>query len=223
MLVKTSNPSSAEIQDLEHGSGRAACTARVAELVNPGARAREGAQGYRSVGAVVGGRIPRQGVELRAQMPGVPLLVPGYGAQGARADDLAGMFDAAGTGAVVNSSRAILYAYRKRSGPALAGRRAPRSAGDEGRAVEGGRPWIEASQTYQIYKTAEPLYCISHPLGVAGHSGRRRERPGVRRSDSRPRGAQRADPCARTTQSTVLISALGGCRGQAGLRRRSSS
>ena len=45
-------------------------------------------------------------------MPGVPFLVPGYGAQGAGAEDLRGFFDEQGLGAVVNSSRAILYAYR---------------------------------------------------------------------------------------------------------------
>jgi orotidine-5'-phosphate decarboxylase len=49
-------------------------------------------------------------------MSGVPLLVPGYGAQGAKAGDLAGMFDEMGTGAVVNSARGILYAYRRRQG-----------------------------------------------------------------------------------------------------------
>jgi orotidine-5'-phosphate decarboxylase len=113
VLVKTSNPSSAEIQDLAMASGEPLYS-RVAELVGSWGRGTEGARGYRSVGAVVGGTHPLQGAELRAQMPGVPLLIPGYGAQGAQADDLGGMFDRQGTGAVVNSSRAILYAYRKR-------------------------------------------------------------------------------------------------------------
>jgi orotidine-5'-phosphate decarboxylase len=115
VLVKTSNPSSAEIQDLAT-AGEAPLYARVADLVNAWGVGCEGAAGYSSVGAVVGGTHPSQGVELRAQMPRVPLLVPGYGAQGAGADDIAGMFDAQGTGAVVNSSRAVLYAYRKRAG-----------------------------------------------------------------------------------------------------------
>jgi orotidine-5'-phosphate decarboxylase len=115
VLVKTSNPSSAEIQDLDLFSGEPVY-GRVAELVNTWGLGTVGARGYRAVGAVVGGTHPAQGVALRRQMPGVPLLVPGYGAQGATADDISGFFDASGTGAVVNSARAILYAYRKRPG-----------------------------------------------------------------------------------------------------------
>ena len=115
VLVKTSNPSSAELQDLEMSPGEPLYR-RVADLVNGWGRGTEGSRGYRSVGAVVGGTHPAQGAELRVQMPGVPFLIPGYGAQGARADDLAAMFDSGGTGAVVNSARAILYAYRKHPG-----------------------------------------------------------------------------------------------------------
>lgn len=115
VLVKTSNPSSAEIQDLRFPDGETVYE-RVAGLVTGWGEGTEGARGYRSVGAVVGGTYPGQGAELRRRMPGVPLLVPGYGAQGAKAEDLSAMFDAAGTGAVVNSARAILYAYRKREG-----------------------------------------------------------------------------------------------------------
>jgi orotidine-5'-phosphate decarboxylase len=77
-----------------------------------------GEGGYSSIGAVVGGTHPKEGAELRALMPGVPFLVPGYGAQGAGADDARGFFDENGVGAVVNSSRAILYAYRKHAGMA---------------------------------------------------------------------------------------------------------
>ncbi|MBN1629127.1 MAG: orotidine-5'-phosphate decarboxylase [Thermoleophilia bacterium] len=115
VLVKTSNPSSAELQDLTLASGEPLYR-RVADLVNRWGEGTEGAGGYRSVGAVVGGTHPVEGSELRARMPRVPLLIPGYGAQGARAEDLRAMFDATGSGAVVNSARAILYAYRKREG-----------------------------------------------------------------------------------------------------------
>ncbi|HLA80341.1 MAG TPA: orotidine-5'-phosphate decarboxylase [Thermoleophilia bacterium] len=115
VLVKTSNPSSAEIQDMRLASGESVYE-RVADLVNVWGQGTEGSRGYRSVGAVVGGTYPSQGAELRRRMPGVPLLVPGYGAQVGKADDLKLMFDQAGTGAVINSSRAILYAYRKRGG-----------------------------------------------------------------------------------------------------------
>jgi orotidine-5'-phosphate decarboxylase len=115
VLVKTSNPSSAEIQDLSLSSG-GPLYGRVAELVNDWGRDTEGARGYRAVGAVVGGTHPEQGAELRLLMPRVPLLIPGYGAQGAQAAELTALFDAQGTGAVVNSARAILYAYRKHAG-----------------------------------------------------------------------------------------------------------
>lgn len=115
VLVKTSNPSSAELQDQPLASGEPVYS-RVAELVNGWGAGTEGSRGYRAVGAVVGGTHPAQGAGLRRQMPGVPFLIPGYGAQGARAGDLAALFDAKGTGAVVNSARAILYAYRKRPG-----------------------------------------------------------------------------------------------------------
>lgn len=115
VLVKTSNSGSADIQDLELASG-GPLYRRVGELVGEWGRGTEGRRGYRSVGAVVGGTHPREARELRAAMPGVPLLVPGYGAQGATAADLEGLFDAQGTGAVVNSSRAILYSYRKHQG-----------------------------------------------------------------------------------------------------------
>ncbi|MGI5939380.1 MAG: orotidine-5'-phosphate decarboxylase [Thermoleophilia bacterium] len=113
ILVKTSNPGSAELQDLRLESGLTVYE-HVADAVNAWGEGTEGARGYRSVGAVVGGTHPIQGAALRRRMPTVPLLIPGYGAQGAQAQDLAGLFDSAGTGAVVNSARAILYAYRTR-------------------------------------------------------------------------------------------------------------
>jgi orotidine-5'-phosphate decarboxylase len=115
VLVKTSNPSSAEIQDVVLSSGEPVYV-RVADLVDEWGRDTAGARGYRSIGAVVGGTHPEQGARLRMRLPGVPFLVPGYGAQGATAADLAVLFDAGGTGAVVNSARAILYAYGKTPG-----------------------------------------------------------------------------------------------------------
>ncbi|MBC7294398.1 MAG: orotidine-5'-phosphate decarboxylase, partial [Thermoleophilia bacterium] len=113
VLVKTSNPSSAELQDQQMASGRPFYEHVAEMVVQWGANVR-GASGYSAVGAVVGGTHPAQAGALRRLLPGVPLLVPGYGAQGAQADDLRGVFDEEGTGAVVNSARAILYAYRKR-------------------------------------------------------------------------------------------------------------
>jgi orotidine-5'-phosphate decarboxylase len=115
VLVKTSNPSSREIQDLLLSTGEPLYE-RVADLVSAWGRDSVGVGGYQAVGAVVGGTHPGQGSALRERLPRVPFLVPGYGAQGAQADDLRGLFDERGTGAMVNSARAILYAYRKRPG-----------------------------------------------------------------------------------------------------------
>ncbi len=115
VLVKTSNPGSAEIQDLASGDG-APVYEHVARLVETWSDGTLGERGYSSVGAVVGATHPAQAAALRAAHPTTPFLVPGYGAQGASAAQLSGVFDAAGMGAVVNSSRAILYAYRFRGG-----------------------------------------------------------------------------------------------------------
>ena len=115
VLVKTSNPSSAELQDLELATGETLFE-RVATMVDAWGSRSRGSRGYSSIGAVVGGTHRSQGAALGRLVPGVPFLVPGYGAQGAKAEDLAGLFDAQGTGAVVNSARAILYAYEKRPG-----------------------------------------------------------------------------------------------------------
>jgi orotidine-5'-phosphate decarboxylase len=115
VLVKTSNPSSSEIQDLALVDGRRV-SGRVAELVERWGEDCIGDLGYASVGAVVGATHPEELASLRVAHPETPFLVPGYGAQGAGADHLRGAFDKAGTGAVVNSSRAVLYAYRERGG-----------------------------------------------------------------------------------------------------------
>ncbi len=112
VLVKTSNPSSAEIQDLSLDSGGPVYE-RVADLVETWGRDVVGRSGYSSIGAVVGATHPEEGARLRERLAAVPFLIPGYGAQGATASDLSALFDAAGSGAVINSARAILYAYKK--------------------------------------------------------------------------------------------------------------
>lgn len=112
VLVKTSNPSSGELQDRLLQDGRT-----VYETV--GAMCEEwgsddvSEQGYSSVGAVVGATYPEQLSELRQKLPHTFFLVPGYGAQGAGAQDIAGAFDQNGMGAVINSSRGIMCAYQK--------------------------------------------------------------------------------------------------------------
>ncbi len=110
-LVKTSNPSSGEIQDLKVGENTV--YEMMASLVDKWGADNIGEYGYSAVGAVVGATYPEQAKKLRAQMKHTYFLVPGYGAQGAGADDVAVSFDKEGFGAIVNSSRAIMCAYKK--------------------------------------------------------------------------------------------------------------
>jgi len=113
VLVKTSNPGSADLQDLEVGNLRV--FEEVAVLLRGWAAGPGlvGARGWSALGAVVGATHPAEVASLRRMLPGVPFLVPGYGAQGGTARDCAAAFDAQGEGAVVNSSRGILFAWRK--------------------------------------------------------------------------------------------------------------
>ena len=91
----------------------------VADLVETWGEETRGESGYSAVGAVVGATYPQQGIELRARMPHAFFLVPGYGTQGAKGTDIAGCFDANGNGAIVNASRSILCAWKKREGMAF--------------------------------------------------------------------------------------------------------
>lgn len=110
VLVKTSNPGSSDLQDL--WAGTAPLHQHVARMVHALGRESIGTCGQSAVGAVVGATHPAELVRLRELMPDTPLLVPGFGAQGATADDCAPSFLADGTGAVVNSSRGITFAFR---------------------------------------------------------------------------------------------------------------
>ncbi|MBQ9643197.1 MAG: orotidine-5'-phosphate decarboxylase, partial [Lachnospiraceae bacterium] len=111
VLVKTSNPSSGEIQDVEMADGRPLYE-HVGELVSKwGEDSMDGT--YSNVGAVVGATYPEQGLRLRKLMPHTFILAPGYGAQGATAKDLSGFFDENGEGCIINSSRGIIAAYTK--------------------------------------------------------------------------------------------------------------
>lgn len=110
ILVKTSNPSSGEFQDQKVGKKA------VYELV--GKKVDEwGAElvknGYSDVGAVVGATYPEMGEVLREIMPKAYILVPGYGAQGGTAAELKPFFNKDGLGAIVNSSRGIIAAYKQ--------------------------------------------------------------------------------------------------------------
>lgn len=115
ILVKTSNPSSSELQDLILADGRTVYDA-AAGLVDEWGAGLIGKHGYSSVGAVVGATHKSQGEKLRKEHEHMFFLVPGYGAQGAGADDVAGFFDENGVGAIINSSRGITAAYKKAEG-----------------------------------------------------------------------------------------------------------
>lgn len=110
VLVKTSNPSSGEFQD-QLVNGRP-----LYELVGEKvAQWGEGFMGdsYSYVGAVVGATYPEMGKILRKIMPKAYILVPGYGAQGGQGKDLVHFFNEDGLGAIVNSSRGIIAAYKQ--------------------------------------------------------------------------------------------------------------
>lgn len=112
ILVKTSNKSSGEIQDLETEDGEAIYV-KVAKLVNQWGKELIGENGYSSVGAVVGATYPQQLQELRKIMPNAYFLIPGYGAQGGNAKDIALGFDQNRLGGIVNASRSLMCAYKK--------------------------------------------------------------------------------------------------------------
>jgi orotidine-5'-phosphate decarboxylase len=112
VLVKTSNPGGRTFQDLV--TDDRAVYHHVAEHVENLAMQTAGQSGYGLVGAVVGATYPEQAAELREAMPHTWFLVPGYGSQGGAARDVAGAFDGRGLGAIINNSRAIIFAHARR-------------------------------------------------------------------------------------------------------------
>lgn len=112
VLVKTSNPGGGLFQD-QVSDGRPLYR-RVGEHVEGIAAATAGKCGYGVAGAVVGATYPEQLSELRAALPHTWFLIPGFGAQGGAAADVDGGFAENGLGAVVNSSRGVIFAYNKR-------------------------------------------------------------------------------------------------------------
>ena len=116
VLVKTSNKSSGELQDLIDKESGKPIYEIMAELVNTWGANSVGESGYSNVGAVVGATYPEQAERLRKLMPNAYFLVPGYGAQGGTAKDVAKSFNPDGLGAIVNASRSIMCAYMKDGG-----------------------------------------------------------------------------------------------------------
>lgn len=112
ILVKTSNKSSGDIQDLV--SNGKTIYEHVADMVVRLGEEHIGSGGYSFVGAVVGATYREEAAKLRKQMKNTYFLVPGYGAQGGTAEDAAECFNEDGLGAVVNSSRGIIAAYKSK-------------------------------------------------------------------------------------------------------------
>lgn len=113
ILVRTSNPSAGDLQDLELKDGRKVYEA-MSQLVNTWGSELVGEEGFSSVGAVVGATWPEQAVEARKLMPNNLILVPGYGAQGAGPDSAVASFTKDGRGSIVNASRSLMCAWKKR-------------------------------------------------------------------------------------------------------------
>ena len=113
-LVRTSNPSAGEFQDKLIGGERLYTT--VGDLMEEISRDTIGKHGYTRVGAVVGATYPEEAEFLRKRLKNTFFLVPGYGAQGGSAAEAACAFDENGRGAIVNSSRGIIAAWKKSGG-----------------------------------------------------------------------------------------------------------
>ena len=111
ILVKTSNPSSGELQDVRLENGKEVYR-EVAKLVEKWGEELIGENGYSNIAAVVGATYPKQLEELRNEIPNVFFLIPGYGAQGGKTEDIALGFDDNGLGGIVNASRSLMCAYK---------------------------------------------------------------------------------------------------------------
>lgn len=141
VLVKTSNRSSGELQELKLENGKTVYE-YMGSLVEKWGETSIGKYGYSAVGAVVGATHPKQAEILRKEMPHTFFLIPGYGAQGGTADDLRVCFDKKGRGGIVNSSRGILCAYKQEKYSGLSFDEAARRAcedmkADLNRAIKG--------------------------------------------------------------------------------------
>lgn len=144
VLVKTSNKTSGQLQDLKVDDETV--YEKVAEIVNGWNEEFCGDSGYSPIGAVVGATYPEELESLRRKMPKAILLVPGYGAQGGGAKDVIGAFNEDGLGAIINNSRGIIFAYQKsKSEYGVAAREATLKMRDEINALleeQGKKYWV---------------------------------------------------------------------------------
>ena len=114
VLAKTSNPGSDWIQGQPAALGDCESVFQlVAYQLQQESRQTAGQSGYGNIGAVIGATYPEQLAELRQRMPNTWFLIPGFGAQGGTAADVAGGLDEQGLGGIINSSRGIIFAYEK--------------------------------------------------------------------------------------------------------------
>ena len=111
VLAKTSNPSSGELQDLKLENGKEIYS-QVTDLIEKWGEDLRGKYEYSSIAAVVGATYPEQLEKIRKQAPHTYFLIPGYGAQGGKASDIALGFDQNGLGGIVNASRSLMCAYK---------------------------------------------------------------------------------------------------------------
>lgn len=116
ILVRTSNPSAGDLQDLPLADGRKVYEA-MADLVHQWGQELVGTNGYSSAGVVVGATWPEQAAALRERMPQQIFLIPGYGAQGGAADDAVSGFARDGRGGIINASRSLMCAAKRAGRP----------------------------------------------------------------------------------------------------------
>jgi orotidine-5'-phosphate decarboxylase len=110
ILVKTSNPSSSEVQD-QRLNGNRRLYEHIADLVSEWSMDLKGERGYSDIGAVVGATFPDDARQLRERLKDNFFLCPGYGSQGAQGRDVLHCFNRDGYGAIISSSRKINFAY----------------------------------------------------------------------------------------------------------------
>ncbi len=143
LLVRTSNPGARDLQDLVCGS--TPLYMEVARRVREWSEALVGRDGWSGVGAVVGATYPEEGRRLREALPRSFFLVPGYGAQGGKPEDLRGLFGVDGLGALVSASRSAVFPWhsspwKERFGPSRWERAIEAAIDDMNQAIAAVRP-----------------------------------------------------------------------------------